>query len=63
VGRAVRENSDTHSLKMFGIHLDVNTAKAMETALKEAKEKAESATQAKSDFLSNMSHEIRTPMN
>ena len=58
----VRGYEDTWE-RVITIHEDITDRKNAEIALIEAKDQAEQANQAKSDFLSSMSHELRTPLN
>lgn len=62
VGVAERK-ADGRPARLVGVVQDLTTQKATETALRDAKERAEAASAAKSAFLATMSHEIRTPLN
>ncbi|WP_174874054.1 PAS domain S-box protein [Vogesella oryzae] len=62
-GAQIERDSEGKVLRVTGINRDITAQLELEGRLRDAKERADAASAAKSTFLANMSHEIRTPMN
>jgi PAS domain S-box-containing protein len=63
LGQAVPiRGADDRIVRWFGTNTDVTKQRALEEEFLAAKELAENANRAKSQFIANMSHELRTPL-
>lgn len=55
-------DEEGHPVRFIGAHTDISYLKEHERQLKDERDRAEAASNAKGEFLAHMSHEIRTPL-
>ena len=60
---AVYSTGNGHPGRMLGLVMDITDRKQAEEELRVAKEEADQANKAKTQFLAVLSHELRTPLN
>ncbi len=62
-GRWIRNNDRRMKNGVFvPMHVDITEIKAYEAQTEDARRQAETASQAKKEFLATMSYELRTPL-